>query len=230
MPVRDLHRRVAAIALGVAARHGFALGGGNALIAHGVVDRLTEDVDLFTDREHGVAAAASAVEASLRAAGYDAEPQDEIGGLADVFEGLDEGLAEWIVTAPSGEQTVLQMAYFDRGHEPVVMDFGPVLDLSDVIAGKVCALASRALERDYIDVAAALARGYTAGELIGLAVALDPGLAAEDFADAGQRLDRLDGDRFERYGLDADGVARLRDQFAAWPRTPAAVPRLPRRS
>jgi hypothetical protein len=44
------------------ARHGFALSGGNALIAHGIVSRLTQDVDLFTDREAGVAAAADAVE------------------------------------------------------------------------------------------------------------------------------------------------------------------------
>ena len=32
-----LHRQVAAIALRAAAGHGFALGGGNALIQHGVI-------------------------------------------------------------------------------------------------------------------------------------------------------------------------------------------------
>lgn len=62
MPLGDLHRKVAAVALRAAAPHGFALAGGCALIAHGVIDRLTEDVDLFTDRERGVEAAASAVE------------------------------------------------------------------------------------------------------------------------------------------------------------------------
>jgi hypothetical protein len=36
MAVSDLHRRVALTALAVAGRYGFALGGGNALIAHGV--------------------------------------------------------------------------------------------------------------------------------------------------------------------------------------------------
>jgi hypothetical protein len=65
MPVSDLHREVAGVALRAAAQYGFALGGGNALIAHGVIDRPTSDVDLFTDREHGVAAAADAVEAAL---------------------------------------------------------------------------------------------------------------------------------------------------------------------
>ena len=37
MPVSELHRRVAAIALEAAAVHGFALGGGNALLVHGVI-------------------------------------------------------------------------------------------------------------------------------------------------------------------------------------------------
>jgi hypothetical protein len=227
MPVSDLHREVAAVALRAAARHGFALAGGNALIAHGVIDRPTEDVDLFTDREHGVAAAADAVEAALREAGYTAERQDRIAELAEVFEGMGEGLAEWIITTPDGREMMLQMAYFDRGHQPVLMEFGPVLDLDDVLGGKVAALASRAAERDYIDVAAALARGYSAAQLTGLAAALDPGLTAEDFAYAGQWLDRLGDDRFARYGLTPEDVTRLREQFAAWPRTPDADPGVP---
>jgi hypothetical protein len=60
------------------------------------------------------------------------------------------------------------MAYFDRGRSPVIMEVGPVLDLEDVLGGKVCALASRAYERDYVDTAAALER-YTADQLIGFA-------------------------------------------------------------
>ena len=66
MPVGRLHAQVAAIALRAAARHGFALGGGNALMAHGVVNRFTADVDLFTDEESSVAAAAESVEKALR--------------------------------------------------------------------------------------------------------------------------------------------------------------------
>ncbi len=72
----------------------------------------------------------------------------EVAGLSDIFEGMGEGLAEWTVTAPGGQQMMLQMAYFDRVSRPVIMDFGPILDLEDVIAGKVCALASRAVPRD----------------------------------------------------------------------------------
>jgi hypothetical protein len=49
MPVTELHRQVAVIALRAAAGHGFALGGGNALLAHGIIDRPTQDVDVFSD-------------------------------------------------------------------------------------------------------------------------------------------------------------------------------------
>ncbi|MDQ2811628.1 MAG: nucleotidyl transferase AbiEii/AbiGii toxin family protein [Actinomycetota bacterium] len=219
MPLDELHRDVAAIALRAAARHGFALAGGCALIAHGVTARPTQDVDLFTDDEHGVRAAAEEVEASLRAAGFGTDRQDETAGLADVFEAMGEGLAEWIITAPGGRQMMLQMSYFDRGHQPVIMDIGPVLDLDDVVGGKVCALASRAVERDYLDTAAALDRGYSVGQLIGLAQALDPGLTAEDFADAGRRLDHMDDEAFARYRLSPQDVARIRDRFATWPRS-----------
>lgn len=218
MPLDELHRQVAAIALGAARRHGFALGGGNALIAHGIVDRLTEDVDLFTDRDGGVTSAAGAVEAALQAAGFVAERQDKTAGLADIFEGMGDGLAEWIVTAPGGRQMMLQLAYFDRDRRPVIMDVGPVLDLEDVVGSKVCALASRVEPRDYVDTAAALER-YTVGQLIAFAKRLDPGLTDREFADAGRQLDRMPDGVFARYGLAAAAVADLRERFAVWPRT-----------
>jgi Nucleotidyl transferase AbiEii toxin, Type IV TA system len=218
MPLDELHAEVAAIALGAAGRHGFALGGGNALIAHGVIDRPTEDVDLFTDEDDGVTAAAGAVEAALRAAGFGAERQDKTAGLADIFYGMGDGLAEWIVTGPGGRQMMLQMAYFDRDHRPVTMDVGPVLDLEDVVGSKVCALASRVEPRDYVDTAAALER-YRVDQLIAYARRLDPGLTDRDFADAGQQLDRMPDGVFARYGLDDAAVARLRERFATWPRS-----------
>lgn len=218
MPLDELHRQVAAIALHAAARHGFALGGGNALIQHGVTSRLTEDVDLFTNHEHGVEAAVGAVEAALRDVGLEAERIDKTSGLADIFPGMGEGLAEWIITAPGGRQMALQLAYFDRSRGPVTTDIGPVLDLEDVIGGKVCALASRSYERDYVDTAAILAR-YSVGQVIGFARRLDPGLEDRDFAEAGQRLDQMPDEAFTPFGLGPGDVAALRERFADWPRT-----------
>ena len=95
-------------------------------------------------------------------------------GLSCSVDGSRCGGAEWIVTGPGGEKMVLQLAYFDRGCDPVVMDLGPVLDLEDAVGGKVCALASRVEPRDYADVAAALGR-YSPAQLINFARRLDPG-------------------------------------------------------
>jgi hypothetical protein len=217
MPVGQLHGQVAAIALRAAARHGFALGGGNALMAHGVVDRFTADVDLFTDEEASVAAAAAAVERALRKAGFGTERRDQAGGLGDIFYGLGDALPEWIVTAPGGEQMMLQLAYFDRARRPVVMEIGPVLDLEDVVGGKVCALASRVEPRDYVDTAAALDR-YTREQIIGFARRLDPGLTDRDFAEAAGRLDQWGDGVFASFGLGPAEIAELRQRFADWPR------------
>jgi hypothetical protein len=217
MPIDELHQQVTAVALRAAAGHGFALGGGNALIVHGVIDRPTEDVDLFSNDEHGVAAAAGAVQAALAEAGFTAERQDQTAGLSDIFYGMGDGLAEWIISAPGGRQMALQMAYFDRAQEPVVMEFGPVLDLQDVAGGKVCALASRAYERDFADTAALLER-YAPEELISFARRLDPGLEGQDFAEAAQRLDQMPDRAFAGLGLSREDVAELRERFASWPR------------
>jgi Nucleotidyl transferase AbiEii toxin, Type IV TA system len=218
MPISDLQREVATIALRAAARHGFALAGGNALIAHGVIDRPTDDVDLFSDQETGVAAAADVVEDALRDAGFGIERRDSGQDLADIFAGAGEGLAEWIITAPGGQQTMLQMAYFDRTRGPVTMEVGPVLDLDDLAGWKLVALLNRAEPRDYIDTAAALEH-YTIGQLIRFARRLDPGLEDRDFADAGRRLDAMPDRLFAIYQLSGRDIAQLRDRFAGWPRS-----------
>jgi hypothetical protein len=217
MPLDELHRRVATVALRVANRYGFALGGGNALIAHGLITRPTQDVDLFTNEETGVEAAAGSVEAALQDAGFETEREDQAAGLSDMFEGMDEGLAEWTVTASDGQQIMLQMAYFDRTRQPVTMDVGPVLSLEDVVGGKVCALAGRAEPRDYIDTAAALRR-YSVEQVIGFARRLDPGLEDRDFADAARRLDRWGDGVFAVFGLGPAEIAALREAFRDWPR------------
>jgi hypothetical protein len=97
------------------------------------------------------------------------------------------------------------------------MEFGHVLDLQDVAGGKVCALASRAYERDFADTAALLER-YTSEELISFARRLDPGLEEQDFAEAAQRLDLLPDRAFAGLGLSREDVAKLRERFASWPR------------
>jgi hypothetical protein len=53
--VDPFYRDVARLALRVARIHGFVLGGGVAWVVSGLVQRPTEDIDLFTDTDGGVA-------------------------------------------------------------------------------------------------------------------------------------------------------------------------------
>jgi len=216
MPIRQIHEEIARTVLAACEKHGFALAGGNALMAHGIIDRATSDVDLFTDQEGGVEAAAGAAEEALKSAGFTVERRDDTGGLADIWEGLGEGMAEWIVTR-RGEQTLLQMSFFERRGRTVRMNMGPVLSLEDAVAGKVAALASRAEVRDLVDTAAALER-WSPEQLIVMARRQDPGLRLEDFFDAGSRLDGLQDAAFTRFGLSAAAITRLRARFGSWPR------------
>ena len=62
----ELQDRLARIGLGSLGEYGFALAGSYALQAHGLVQRVSEDVDLFTDR-WDVQDFAHAVEAVRRA-------------------------------------------------------------------------------------------------------------------------------------------------------------------
>jgi len=219
MPVSDFQRQVATVALRAAAPYGFVLGGGNALILHGIVDRYTADIDLMTDQAGGVEAATAAVEEALRSAGLTAERrQDRGSGLGEVFYDFDSGFAEWLVTGPGGARAELQITHFDRSQAPVIMDVGPVLNPEDAVASKVRAFVTRAEDRDAVDVAAALER-YSARELIAMARRLEPGLHDEEFAEAGQRIDQLTDTRLARSGLTPGDAARLRKRFADWPRS-----------
>jgi hypothetical protein len=207
--VDAFYRDVAQVALAVAEKHGFVLGGGVAWLVNGLVERPTEDVDLFTDTDGGVAAAAGKVSAALTAAGYEVEREQ----TDELFDGMDANIQEFAVTAHD-RSLRLTLCRLDRHRAPVVMDLGPVMHLDDLVATKVAALVNRREVRDYIDVAAALDR-YPLTRVLELAYAADPALDPADIAAAGRYLDRLDDARFAVYGVDPGPIrARLR----IWPR------------
>jgi hypothetical protein len=207
--VDPFHRDVARVALTAARTHGFVLGGGVAWLVSGLVERPTEDVDLFTDTDGGVAAAAGEVIAALQRAGYRVVAED----AGELFAGMDADLQEFTVYAGPAALR-LTLCRLDRHRAPVVMDVGPVMHLDDLVATKVAALVNRREVRDYIDVAAARSV-YALDRMLELARAADPALDPADVADAGRYLDRLDDSRFARYGADPRVI---RDRFTDWPR------------
>jgi hypothetical protein len=216
------HRQVAEIILSAASGYLVALGGGNALLAYEVTDRPTQDVDVFFGRTADLADAAPAIEAALSAAGYGVTLIDNTAGLTDIWEDAGEGLAEWEVTTPDGNQVVqVQAGHFEVLAKPVRMKgIGPVLALDDIAGHKACAMATRAAARDFVDIAALqeYRKKYRWAKLIELARERDPGLELADFADAVRRLDRIADDRFATLLPKGRDATWLRQHFRDWPR------------
>ncbi len=212
-PIDEFHARIARTALRAAARHGFALGGGLALIAHGIVDRPTEDVDLFSDVDGSVPAAAELVRRALAAAGIDVVRTESDLGI----DGVDEQVAELTAYRGDGAGVRLSLGHLSRTRRPVVLDIGPVMHPDDLSAWKVAALVSRAEARDLIDVAAFLA-GHSVRQLLDRGRHVDPAITDAEIAAVARRLDTMPDRELMRYGLDAAAVSRLRQRFAGWPR------------
>jgi hypothetical protein len=213
-PSAEFQARVAQLALSVASQYGFALAGGHALIAHGIVNRPTTDVDLFTNTAIGIGTAAGPVSNVLRSAGLRV---DQIHRDASLIYGLDDELVELDV----GDGTFVvrvQLVRFERHNEPVMMALGPVLHLDDVVGTKVAALLTRVEARDFIDVAALQDR-YSRDELVRLGRAADPDLTDDEFAEAMDRLDLTRDQRLAAYGLSPTDIALVRRRFTDWPRT-----------
>jgi Nucleotidyl transferase AbiEii toxin, Type IV TA system len=207
--MKDVERRLAEIGLHAGGPYGFALGGGSAVVAHGILERPTEDIDLFADwrRRADFPVAVDAVIDAYRQAGYQVDVDLRLDTFARLFlSGSD--LAE-----PHKVELVANW----REHPSVAMDIGPVMHLDDVMAGKVDALYNRAAPRDFLDLDAALASGrYTCDELCVLAEQADAGFDRAIFAQALAVVDRYPDERFTAYGVDLPRISAMRSRIAAW--------------
>ncbi len=188
---------------------GFVLGGGRALLAHGVHRRPTLGIDLVTDREGGVRDGAAAVAEALSAAGFATVEVEDTDGF---IEGLDSVMVELAVFAPSGLIPV-SLGIQPLLHPVVEMSVGPVMHLEDLAAGKVAAMANRADIKDFIDVAA-LHAIFGPQRLREVAAQIDPGLTDEDYAAALAYLHDCDDAAFEEYGADARAVKHAFQDWA----------------
>lgn len=205
----DLHLRL--IRLGLDALgddFGFALAGGYAVQAHHIVQRLSDDVDLFApiERRGEMPAATERLVGVLGEHGY----QVEVLQRAETYVRL-------MVTDPvSGHDTKVELVAEFLQQPVVASEWGPVLHRDDVAAGKMEALFSRAEARDFIDVDGLIRAGYTRERLIELAAerdaGFDRGVLAQMFAGA----DRFSDRQFLVYGVDQATVDGIRAQFADW--------------
>lgn len=203
------HERLAQVGLTALAEYGFALAGGYAVQAYGLLERPSEDVDMFTTiaAEKQFPAAVHAAVSAYKAAGLTVEILLE----NPVFARLS-------VSDPASHHgSKVELGIDWRQHPPAVLGIGPVLSRDDAVANKVCALYSRGQARDYIDVDAALRSGtYTRRQLLALAVEHDPGFETTHFVQALRAIRRLPLAEFTAYGLSATQATALVEDLMAW--------------
>lgn len=198
-------------ALAAISGQGFALAGAGALIAHGLVDRSTEDLDLFSPLPGGASQVTAALQQALQDAGFDVTVDSTRTVTGGDFARLEVTRGDRSVQIDLGRDW--------RQYPPVLLAVGPVLHLDDAVGNKVDAMIGRGLPRDYLDVAAALRR-YDREQLLELGFRRDPGLRVTDVALAMHKLDQLSDIDFSDYHLTPEQTATARRAFADWPRAP----------
>lgn len=219
MPVSGHQRDIACIALGATHEFGVAIGGGVALNLAGITDRPTDDVDLFIRLGRHIPAAAAAAEKALTAAGYRCKVIDRLGDDLEMFGGEVYKMLAIVVISSDGSEVEIELANFSY-REAVAGELGPMVSLPDLAGFKAAAFAGRRAVRDPVDIAELLGR-FSAGELMSLAAERDPGLVAEDFADAGYWVSRRPDSAFARCLADAGrDIEWFRKRMADWPAAP----------
>jgi hypothetical protein len=204
----QLQRDLTKIALVSLDGRDFVLAGSGAIREHGLVDRLTHDVDLFTDNPD--------------AAAFD----DGVDGLVDELRragyGVDERrravlFATLAITAADGRTVEMDLGQDWREREPARFAVGPVLSVEDAVASKLDALYTRRETRDYIDVDAIRSSGrFTDAELLELTARRDRGFDVPMLIPQLEWVTRIGPVRFAEYGIDEAGHAALTSRFLAW--------------
>ncbi|MBM7167551.1 nucleotidyl transferase AbiEii/AbiGii toxin family protein [Streptomyces sp. G44] len=201
-----LHRRLLADVLAIGTPYPLVITGGYAVQAHGLVDRLSQDLDVATENAAPMDEIADAVSDGLLQRGWRVR-HVETSPLSGRLIAADPATGE------ECEIDILKEAFWSP---PTVTEHGPVLALDDVIGTKVRALADRGAVRDLIDVHAASRHRTTADlEMLGRRHARFE-FSLHDLRDRLTGAEWWDDDDFTAYGLDPGQVAALRAWALSW--------------
>ena len=206
MNLNALHRRLLQDVLEIGNAFPFVITGGYAVQAHGLVDRLSRDIDVATNSSVPMASLAEQLVAGLIGRGWQVR-----------VIGVDPISARFMVTDPgTGEDCEVDILKegFNRPPEPT--PWGPVLALDDVIGTKVRALADRGYPRDLVDIhAASKIRSQGELESLGRKCAWDE-FSLEGLANRLSSVQWRADEEFSAYGLSDDEIADLRRWALAW--------------
>lgn len=159
-----LQREILRLFFGLPESRGFVLAGGAALIASGLSDRPTKDVDLFgSDMAVGITSAADALEAACIGRGW---TLDRI---------QDSPTSRRLVVRTSHDELLVDLAVDSPPTgAPTITAFGPTYPPEELAARKLLALFDRAAARDFVDLHA-LSTRFDLDRLIQVAVQIDTG-------------------------------------------------------
>jgi hypothetical protein len=206
MNLNALHRRLLRDVLETGNAFPFVITGGYAVQAHGLVDRLSRDIDVATNSSIPMASVADHLVAGLTQRGW------QVRVIA-----VDPVSARFMVSDPgSGEDCEVDILKEGFNGPPETTPYGPVLALDDVIGTKVRALADRGYPRDLIDIhAASKIRSQGELEILGRRCAWDE-FSLEGLATRLGSVQWRADEEFSAYGLSDDEIADLRRWAQAW--------------
>lgn len=210
MSRREFEVELTKLLLRIIGEDGFALAGGQAAIAHGIVDRETEDIDLFSNRlkDNVLPHAASKAIERLQRQGYKVEIDEAVSNDSFFRAHIED---------TSGERIKVELGYDYREWPTVQMDVGPVIDIRDFIASKLNAFCGREKIRDTIDTYGILQNGqWTEEQIVALAADMDSGFNLPLLA-ARLELEQTRPDSaFAVFEISPEQANAIRERMLAW--------------
>lgn len=206
MNLNVLHERLLRDVLEVGNALPFVITGGYAVQAHGLVDRLSRDIDVATESPMPMEAIAETLISGLTSRGWRVR-----------VIGMDPLSARFMVTDPEADEDcevdILREVF---NQPPIDTQWGPVLELDDVIGTKIRALANRGYPRDLIDIhAAARLRSRADLESLGRSHARDD-FSLEDLAARLNNAQLIEDEDFAVYGISEAEITDLRRWAQGW--------------
>jgi hypothetical protein len=200
------HERATRIALDSLRDKGFALAGGNALSHHGIGNRESDDIDLFTNQmNQDVGETALAARDAFEEQGYSTEM---------VREGPHHARLE---VAQGDQKVQLDFGKDFRSKPAVESAVGPVISVEDAVGSKAGSIYTRGEAKDFVDVDAAMRAGYSTDHLLQLADAREASpMDRPTFAGLLDDAQRIPDAQYAKYGLDPEQTAGLKERMGAW--------------
>lgn len=207
MSLNPLQEQIIRTALVLPQARTLALAGGCAVIVHGLVDRTTRDVDLFTegdaDEARELCAALRAVLASngLRIKPAARPPHEN----------------RFIAVEPETGAEMAVEVFPDGGRlrPPTLLALGPVLHPEDLAADKTLALWGRAEPRDFLDVIT-LRDHFGGTRLLELAAEKDRGFTLPTFLEALNSIKRISPQRWAAAGISENHAGVIHAAVEEW--------------